>query len=132
MKEQSSTNEKLSSGNNYDSQKNYITFLKTSNVTNMSHMFCKCNSLISLPDISNWNTSKVINMSCMFKRCNSLISLPDISKWNTSNVTNMSYMFCRCNSLISLPDISKWNTSKFKCSFMFNGCISLINFSNIH
>ena len=43
----------------------------------------------------------------MFNGCNSLISLPDISNWNTKNVTNMSYMFSDCSSLISLPNISK-------------------------
>ena len=68
----------------------------------------------------------------MFYGCTSLISLPDLTKWNTSNVIDMSNMFYRCISLISLPDISKWNTSKFKYSYMLDGCISLINFSSIH
>ena len=48
----------------------------------------------------------------MFQECNSLISLPDISQWDISNVSNISLMFQECYSLISLPDISKWNTSK--------------------
>ena len=30
--------------------------------------------------------NRINNMSWMFYKCNSLISLPDISKWNTSNV----------------------------------------------
>ena len=75
-------------------------------VTDMSYMFEGCSSLISLPDISNWNTNKVTDMSYMFDRCSSLISLPDISNWNTHNVYNMSNMFYKCSSLISLPDIS--------------------------
>ena len=41
----------------------------------------------------------ITNMSCMFDGCNSLTSLPDISNWNTNNVTDMSGIFCRCNSL---------------------------------
>ena len=41
-------------------------------------------------------------------KCESLISLPDISEWDTSNVNYMSFMFEGCNSLKSLPDISKW------------------------
>ena len=45
-------------------------------------------------------------MSYMFYKCNSLISLPDLSKWNTENVKDMTAMFCECNSLIDLPDIS--------------------------
>ena len=62
-------------------------------------------------------------MSCVFCGCESLISLPDISKWNTSNVTNMSDMFCNCSSLNSLPDISIWNTKKLKeKTDMFYGC----------
>ena len=31
-----------------------------------------------------WNTSNVTSMFGMFSKCNSLISLPDISKWNTN------------------------------------------------
>ena len=57
-KEQSSKNGKLSSENNYSSQKNYITFINTSNDSDMNFMFYGCNSLILLPDISKWNTSK--------------------------------------------------------------------------
>ena len=130
--EQSSKNEKLSSENNYDSQENYIKFLNTSNVTNMSDMFYGCNSLISLPDISKWNTSNIKDMNKMFYRCNSLISLPDISKWDTSNVNNINLIFYRCNSLISLPDISKWNTSNVtNMSHMFYECSSIISLPDI-
>ena len=32
-------------------------------------------------------------MSTMFQDCNSLISLPDISNWNTSNITVMRLIF---------------------------------------
>ena len=53
----------------------------------------------------------IYNMSYMFHNCESLESLPDISQWNTSNITDMSYMFADCKSLKSLPDISKLNTS---------------------
>ena len=55
-------------------------------------MFYECKSLISIPDISNWNTSKVDNMNNMFYGCRALISLPDISKWNTSNVRQMKFI----------------------------------------
>ena len=60
------------------------------NVTDMSSMFEGCESLSSLPDISNWNTSNVTDISYMFEGCESLSSLPDISNWNTSNVTDIS------------------------------------------
>ena len=49
--------------------------------------------------------NSIIDMSYMFYKCESLISLPDISKWNNNNVTNLSYMLY-CKSLKSLPDIS--------------------------
>ena len=56
-------------------------------------MFYNCSSLISLPDMSEWNTMNVIEMSEMFERCESLICLPDRSNWKTSKVNNMSYLF---------------------------------------
>ena len=49
-------------------------------IKNMSHMFCNCNTLLSLPDISQFDTKDVIDMSYMFYSCYSLQSLPDISK----------------------------------------------------
>ena len=46
----------------------------------IKEMFNNCISLLSLPDISNWNTDKAIDMSKMFYNCESLQSLPDISR----------------------------------------------------
>ena len=70
-----------------------IKLIEIKKIENMSYMFSCCKSLLSLPDISNWNTTNVTNMSHMFFECNSLLSLSDISNWNTINVTNMSHMF---------------------------------------
>ena len=99
----------------------------TSNVWDMRYMFYECNSLISLPDISNWNTSNVEDMRGLFYWCNSLISIPDISKWDTSKVTRMESMFQECKTLISLPDISNWNISNVEdMNYMFLRCESLI------
>ena len=39
-------------------------------------------------------------MSVMFGGCSSLISLPDISNWNTNNATDISYMFSGCSNII--------------------------------
>ena len=66
----------------------------------MSNMFCGCDSLNNLEDISNWNTKNVTNMSNMFYDCSSLNNLPDISKWDTKNVTNMIGMFSGCDEKI--------------------------------
>ena len=48
----------------------------------------------------------------MFYGCNSLISLPYISEWKTSNLFSNSNMFDNCYSLISLPDLSNWKEAK--------------------
>ena len=88
-----------------------IKLIEVLPITNMGYIFSGCySSLESLPDISEWDTQNITNMSHMFYKCNSLKSLPDISKWNTKNVTDMSDMFYNCSSLESLPDISKWDT----------------------
>ena len=102
------------------------------NVIDMSFMFYKCSSLVSLPELSKWETKNVINMSGMFYRCSSLVSLPDISKWDTKNVINMSGLFSECSSLLSLPDISKWNIDNVNQLFaIFNKCTSLNSLPDI-
>ena len=77
-----------------------IKLIGINNVIDVSFMFCRCESLTSLPDISKWNTNNVTNMSWMFSWCKSLESLPDISKWNTNNVTDMSSLIEGCESLL--------------------------------
>ena len=59
----------------------------------MERMFYGYSSLISLPDISYLNTSNVTNMSEMFKECSSLQYLGEKLNWNTSKVNEMEYMF---------------------------------------
>ena len=49
------------------------------NVNNMSHMFCGCSSLQSIPDLSKWNTTNVKDMSNLFSYCTSLQTIPIIS-----------------------------------------------------
>ena len=41
-------------------------------------------------DLSGWDTSNVTNMSSMFYRCESL-EMVNLSGWSTSNVTSMSW-----------------------------------------
>ena len=69
----------------------------------MSGIFSRCTSLISLPDLSNWNTSNVTSMICMFNKCSSLTSLFDISKWNTNNVTDFDGLFFGCKNDLNIP-----------------------------
>ena len=119
------------------------------NITDMSYMFSKCKSLLSL-DISKWKTSNVENMSFMFTHMSTLpneisnintskvvyisflffkckvVTLPDISKWETSKVQKMNNIFDHCESLETLPDISIWDTSNVTdMSSMFSKCKSL-------
>ena len=68
----------------------------------MFAMFYKCNSLISLSNISKLDTSNVHDIQYIFYGCNSLRSFPDISKWKTFNVSNMKKMFTE--SKLKLPD----------------------------
>ena len=82
----------------------------------MHKIFNRCKSLLSLPDISQWDTSKVRNMSMMFFRCESISSFPDLSKWKTPQVINISHMFSECRSLFSMPDITKCNILNVKVS----------------
>ena len=104
----------------------------TSNIINMSNIFSYCKLLKSLPDISKWDTSKVINMNTMFWDCESLISLPDISEWDTFNIETMYGIFGNCRSLKTLPDISNWNMNNNKhIERMFYCCFSLISLPNI-
>ena len=109
-----------------------ISELNTTNITDISGMFSGCKQLKYLPDILNWNTSNISDINDLFRECESLVTIPDISNWNTTNVTNMSGLFWDCKSLESLPDISKWNTSKVtNMNYMFSGCISLKSLPDI-
>ena len=122
---------------NYINSKNGILEIKLrinkkEKLTNISHMFKDCSSLLFLPNISELNTFYVTDMSYLFYGCTLLGNLPNISKWNTSNVTNMSYMFFNCSSLTSLPDISNWDVSKCKdLSHLFSNCISFESLPDI-
>ena len=100
-----------------------MSYLNTSEVTNMSFMFQNCNQLSSL-DVSHFNTSKVTSMAAMFYGCNNLSSL-DLSGFNTSRVANMYGMFYDCSSLRSL-DVSSFNTCNVTTmGYMFGCCNNL-------
>ena len=96
-----------------------ISNWNVSNVTNMSHMFCMCNTLKSLGDLSKWNVSKVTNMEHMFHYCENFNQ--DISSWNVSSVTSMGCMFLDCKFFNQ--DISSWDVSSVtNMHFMFGDC----------
>ena len=112
-----------------------ISYLNTSQVTNMSNMFFCCNHLTSL-DVSHFNTANVTDMNGMFRSCSSVTSL-DVSNFNTAKVTDMAYMFDGCSSLTTL-DVSSFNTanvttmkSMFNCYNLTSLDVSNFNTANV-
>ena len=110
----------------------------TSNVTNMSWMFNKCNKLKEIKGINKFITNKVTNMQQMFNECYELEYL-DLSKFDTSNVTDMRWMFDQCNKLkyLNLSNFSikgetknMFKFKKDKCNFITNNT-DLLNLYNL-
>ena len=102
---------------------NGIEYFDTKQITNISYMFSKCNSLKAL-DLKNFDTSQATNMSRMFSECRNLVEL-DLKNFNTSQATNMREMFSECRNLVEL-DVSNFDTSKVEdMSLMFNKCGNL-------
>ena len=100
-----------------------LTYLNTSEVTNMVQMFDDCSSLTNL-DLSHFDTRNVTSMQQMFVGCSKLASI-DLSQFDTRNVKFMGAMFRDCSSLTNL-DISKFNTSNVtRMAAMFMGCSGL-------
>ena len=77
----------------------YIDYWDTSEVTDMSYLFCGDNTIggndkmkiHKLKGIKNWDVSNVINMSHMFYQAKTFNQ--PIGTWNVSNVTNMEAIF---------------------------------------
>ena len=102
-----------------------LSYLNTSEVTNMSYMFASCTNLTSL-DLSSFNTSKVTKANGIFRDCSSLASL-DLSSFNTSKLTNMNYIFSNCTSLRTVYAGSGWTTAAVTSSYyMFQDCTNLV------
>ena len=102
-----------------------LSFLNTSEVTDMNYMFANCDGLTSL-DLSHFDTRKVTDISHMFVNCHSLTNL-DLSGWDTSNVICLHEMFSYCHSLTNL-DLSGWDTKNVAyMGGMFLDCFNLTN-----
>ena len=100
-----------------------LSYLNTSEVTNMEEMFYGCITLESI-DMSHFNTAKVTDMHNMFTACYGLTSL-DLRSFDTRNVTDMSEMFYFCTNLLS-TNLSSFNTSKVTdMHWMFFNCYGL-------
>ena len=102
---------------------NGLSYLNTSEVTDMEGMFAYCSNLTSI-DVSHFDTSNVTDMNAMFSLCHSLTDL-DVSQFNTAKVTDMGCMFMSCTALENL-DLSSFNTSNVTAmGSMFQNCTSL-------
>lgn len=80
----------------------------TSNVTEMAGMFTG-QPLKSL-DLSNFDTSKVTNMYHMFNKCEQLTEL-NLCSFDTQNVTDMQEMFLNTIKLTKVKVGPKWTTT---------------------
>jgi len=97
---------------------NFNNCFDTSEVTDMSEMFCYCTNIKKL-DLSSFVTSGVTDMSNMFQGC--YITDLDISGFDTSNVTNMEGMFS--GTYITDLDVTGFDTSKVEnMEEMFYNC----------
>ena len=76
-----------------------MSYLNTSEVTNMAWMFSGCNKLTYL-DLNRFNTSKVAQMDNMFGECFNLQTIYVGDGWNTEAVMDSRYMFLTCLSLM--------------------------------
>lgn len=102
-----------------------MSYLNTSEVTNMGWMFYFCLNLKSL-DVSQFNTAKVTTMTCMFEACNYITTF-DLSNWTTSNVTEMGSMFSQCFDLQTIYVGDGWSTAAVEYgTSMFYNCTSLV------
>ena len=102
-----------------------MSYLNTSEVTNMSLMFQNCYQLTSL-DLSHFNTSKVTDMGGMFSNSTGLTYL-DLSSFITSRVTNMGWMFNKCSNLRTVYVGNGWSTAGVTSSNnMFSDCTRLV------
>ncbi|WP_259592650.1 mucin-binding protein [Lactobacillus paragasseri] len=119
-----------------------LTNLDTSNLTDMSGMFCGAYKVKSLGNLSGWDVSHVTNMQQMFDENTydspALESLDGINKWNVSNVQNILCLFRNDINLkdidISGWDLSKatggWTTGQVFASFT-NASKTVINLNNV-
>ncbi|MBR4486268.1 BspA family leucine-rich repeat surface protein [bacterium] len=77
-----------------------VSWLDTSNMTDMSRMFESCSNLLEL-NIRNFTSTNVNNMSRMFSGCSRLVTLnvKNLTSVSNGNYTNMFYSCSRVRTL---------------------------------
>ena len=107
-----------------------LSYLDTSQTTNMARMFRGASSLTDL-DLSSFDTTNVTDMSWMFFGASGLEFL-DVTNFATNDVTNMALMFRETSSLTEL-DVSNFDTTGVTdMREMFRGMSSLITLDLAH
>jgi len=104
-----------------------ITFenFDTSEVTSMSMMFYRCESLTKL-DLRGIDTGEVLIMANMFAQCTELTEL-DLSGFDTRRVANMMGMFKNCSAITKLNLSGLETGNVLYMDSMFLGCSALEN-----
>ncbi|MBL4656257.1 MAG: BspA family leucine-rich repeat surface protein [Bacteroidia bacterium] len=85
----------------------------------LSSMFVSCNSITTIPNISDWNVSNVISFESMFQSC--WVFNSPLSGWDTSSTTVLKGLFLNC--LVFNQPLNTWVTgSVTNMSAMLQGC----------
>ena len=90
----------------------YFRNFDTSDVTDMSGMFSRCQISDGVTLGDKFDTSKVTDMNCMFYECHMPDGFTLGDKFNTSKVEDMCCMFCECHMPDGFTLGDKFNTSK--------------------
>ena len=102
---------------------NIIELIIINKLTNLSHMFYKCDSLNDINGLKYLDVTDVEDFSHMFKACSSLSDIKSLENWDVSNGTNFKSMFCGCYLLKDIKPLQKWNLSNcINLSNMFDEC----------
>jgi surface protein len=87
-----------------------VSYLDTSNLTNMQSMFYGCSSL-TVVDLSGWDTTNVTTIETMFAYCSNLLTVVGLNDLDVSNVENMGGLFSDCSNITEI-NVSDWDVSK--------------------
>ena len=109
----------------------HLENIDTSDCTNMTYTFIRCEKLTSL-DLSSWDTKKVTTLGNVFNGCYALTNI-NLSSWELPNATYTAGLFSNCKAL-EHADISSFNMKKARIiGSMFNNCPELksVNLGNL-
>jgi len=83
----------------------------------MYKMFANCTDLIYVNGISKLKKIKIINLDKIFYNCISLLSIPDINDWEIEQY-NIYLMFYNCISLVFFPYEKELNINRYDDAFL--------------